>query len=156
MYSVQNIAIHRIRLIFDSSNTLVYRPGTSLNVCKVRENMMPFAGYANSWTDFINWAHYFGIIQQPNFTYITQSISRTPRGYAQGSHSHGKAWKKILSWKVMEKSLKMGKKIKSWKSWKSHGISLLLITNHAREVPILPYLQVYCSDLAMWGFRFLF
>ena len=28
-YSVQNIAIHRIRLIFDSSNTLVYRDGPS-------------------------------------------------------------------------------------------------------------------------------
>ena len=27
LYSVQNIAIHRIRLIFDSSNTLVYRLG---------------------------------------------------------------------------------------------------------------------------------
>ena len=27
LYSVQNIAIHRIRLIFDSSNTLVYRDG---------------------------------------------------------------------------------------------------------------------------------
>ena len=29
LYSVQNIAIHRIRLIFDSSNTLVYRDGPS-------------------------------------------------------------------------------------------------------------------------------
>ena len=29
LYSVQNIAIHRIRLIFDSSNTLVYRLGTN-------------------------------------------------------------------------------------------------------------------------------
>ena len=29
LYSVQNIAIHRIRLIFDSSNTLVYRLGPS-------------------------------------------------------------------------------------------------------------------------------
>ena len=29
LYSVQNIAIHRIRLIFDSSNTLVYRDGLS-------------------------------------------------------------------------------------------------------------------------------
>ena len=27
LYSVQNIAIHRIRLILDSSNTLVYRLG---------------------------------------------------------------------------------------------------------------------------------
>ena len=27
LYSIQNIAIHRIRLIFDSSNTLVYRLG---------------------------------------------------------------------------------------------------------------------------------
>ena len=27
LYSVHNIAIHRIRLIFDSSNTLVYRLG---------------------------------------------------------------------------------------------------------------------------------
>ena len=30
LYSVQNIAIHRIRLIFDSSNTLVYRLGPNL------------------------------------------------------------------------------------------------------------------------------
>ena len=30
LYSVQNIAIHRIQLIFDSSNTLVYRLGTSM------------------------------------------------------------------------------------------------------------------------------
>ena len=29
--SVQNIAIHRIRLIFDSSNTLVYRDGPTQN-----------------------------------------------------------------------------------------------------------------------------
>ena len=29
LYSVQNIAIHRIRVIFDSSNTLVYRLGPS-------------------------------------------------------------------------------------------------------------------------------
>ena len=30
LYSVQKIAIHRIRLIFDSSNTLVYRLGPSI------------------------------------------------------------------------------------------------------------------------------
>ena len=30
LYSVQNIAIHRIRLIFDSSNTLVYRLGPNI------------------------------------------------------------------------------------------------------------------------------
>ena len=30
LYSVQNIAINRIRLIFDSSNTLVYRLGPSI------------------------------------------------------------------------------------------------------------------------------
>ena len=37
LYSVQNIAIHRIRLIFDSSNTLVYRDGPSwrIAVCDV-------------------------------------------------------------------------------------------------------------------------
>ena len=29
LYSVQNIAIHRIRFIFDSTNTLVYRLGPS-------------------------------------------------------------------------------------------------------------------------------
>ena len=57
---------------------------------------------------------------------------------------------KICHGKVIENGQK---KIKSWKSWKSRGISLLLITNHAREVPIIPYLQVYCSDLAMGGFR---
>ena len=33
LYSVQNIAIHRIRLIFDSSNTLVYRLGTNNYTC---------------------------------------------------------------------------------------------------------------------------
>ena len=43
LYSVQNIAIHRIRLIFDSSNTLVYRLGPSLdphelNKCILREH----------------------------------------------------------------------------------------------------------------------
>ena len=32
LYSVQNIANHRIRLIFESSNTLVYRLGPSHNV----------------------------------------------------------------------------------------------------------------------------
>ena len=53
-----------------------------------------FAGNANSWTDFINLAHYFGsIIQQPNFTYITHSILRTT-GFPQ-------------SWKSIEKSLVM-------------------------------------------------
>ena len=30
LYSVQNFAIHRIRFIFDSSNTLVYRDGPSI------------------------------------------------------------------------------------------------------------------------------
>ena len=38
LYSVQNIAIHRIRLIFDSSNTLVYRLGT--NVHNVHNNVL--------------------------------------------------------------------------------------------------------------------
>ena len=33
LYSVQNIAIHRIRFIFDSSNTLVYRLGPNCNTC---------------------------------------------------------------------------------------------------------------------------
>ena len=33
LYSVQNIAIHRIRLIFDSSNTLVYRLGPRCKMC---------------------------------------------------------------------------------------------------------------------------
>ena len=36
LYSVQNIAIHRIRLIFDSSNTLVYRDGPTTQYCSVR------------------------------------------------------------------------------------------------------------------------
>ena len=31
LYSVQNIAIHRIRLIFDSSNMLVYRDGPNFH-----------------------------------------------------------------------------------------------------------------------------
>ena len=56
----------------------------------------------------------------------------------------------------MEKSLKMGKQNKVMEILKSNGISLLLITNHTREVPIIPYLLVYCSDLAMGGFRFMF
>ena len=33
LYSVQNIAIHRIRLIFDSSNTLVYRLSPTYYTC---------------------------------------------------------------------------------------------------------------------------
>ena len=32
LYSVQNIAIHRIRLILDSSNTLVYRLGPNIDI----------------------------------------------------------------------------------------------------------------------------
>ena len=44
----------------------------------------------------------------------------------------------------------MGKKNKVMEIRKSHGISLLLITNHAREVPIIPYLQAYWSDLAKY------
>ena len=63
---------------------------------------------------------------------------------------HGKAWKKILSWKSH------GKWPEKINILKSHGISLLLITNHAREVPIIPYLHVYCIDLSMGGFRFMF
>ena len=119
-----------------------------LNVCKVRENMTPFAGNANSRTDFINWAHYFdSIIQQPNFTYITQSILRTT-GFPQ-------SWKSIEKNLVMESHWKWAKKI-VMEILKSNGISLLLITNHSREVPIIPYLLVYCSDLAMGGFRFMF
>ena len=50
----------------------------------------------------------------------------------------------------------MGQKNKVMEILKSHGISLLLITNQAREVPIIPYLQAYCWDLAMGGFRFMF
>ena len=49
-----------------------------------------------------------------------------------------------MSWKYSEKS------------WKSHEISLLLIANHAREVPIIPYLWAGCSDLTMDGFWFMF
>ena len=58
--------------------------------------------------------------------------------------SHGKWSEKI---KVME--------IKKYPE-KSHGTSLLLITNHSREVPIIPCIQAYCNDLAMGGFRFMF
>ena len=47
--------------------------------------------------------------------------------YYQGSHGHGKSWKKLLSWKVMEKSwnMKISQKVmeSSWMSWKSHGIA---------------------------------
>ena len=39
----------------------------------------------------------------------------------------------------MEKSWKMGKKNKVTEILKKSWISLLLITNHAREVPIIPY-----------------
>ena len=39
LYSVQNIAIHRIQLIFDSSNTLVYRLGTSMD-CRNEMRML--------------------------------------------------------------------------------------------------------------------
>ena len=39
LYSVQNIAIHRIRLIFDSSNTLVYRLGPSTYNCTKSKSM---------------------------------------------------------------------------------------------------------------------
>ena len=40
------------------------------------------------------------------------------------------------SWKSMEKNLVMEIE---------HGLSLLLITNHAREILIIPYLLAYCS-----------
>ena len=36
------------------------------------------------------------------------------------------------------------------KSWKSHGISLLLITNHAREVQIIPYLSRPTERFGFW------
>ena len=38
LYSVQNIAIHRIRLIFDSSNTLVYRLGPNARLVQFGAN----------------------------------------------------------------------------------------------------------------------
>ena len=41
LYSVQNIAIHRIRLIFGSSNTLVYRLGPSNYKFNPDNNMYP-------------------------------------------------------------------------------------------------------------------
>ena len=40
--------------------------------------------------------------------------------YLQGSHSHGKAWEKILSWKVMEQSWKIGEKNKVMEIQKGH------------------------------------
>ena len=85
-------------------------------------------------------------------SYVICAVRRVPTVMEK----HGKAWKNILSWKLMEKSWKIGQKNKVMEILKSQGISLLLITNHAREVPIIPYLQVYCSDLAMGGFRFMF
>ena len=66
------------------------------------------------------------------------------KGHTQGSHCHGKAWEKILSRKVMENrplyynAMEIENVLK--KSWKCHSISLPLITNHAREVPIIAYL----------------
>ena len=68
---------------------------------------------------------------------------------------HGKT---ILSWKSHGK---WAKKIKSWRfkrSWKSHGISPLLIANHAWEIPIIPYrsISLLRSGLAMADFQFMF
>ena len=34
--------------------------------------------------------------------------------------------------------------------WKSHVISLLLIANHAREVPMIPYLSRYTAGIWPW------
>ena len=36
------------------------------------------------------------------------------------------------------------------KSWKSHGISLLLIMNHAREVQIIPYIYRLTAVIWLW------
>ena len=61
--------------------------------------------------------------------------------------SHGKWAEKINSWKlknILKKSLNFS------------TAESVLIMNHAREVPIIPYLQAYCSDFAMGGFRFMF
>ena len=44
-------------------------------------------------------------------------------------------------------------KINSWKLkifWKSHVISLPLITNHAREVPMIPYLSRSIAGICPW------
>ena len=48
----------------------------------------------------------------------------------QGSHGHGKSWKKLLSWKVMEKSwnMKISQKVmeKSWNClFSCHGSFLV-------------------------------
>ena len=53
-------------------------------------------------------------------------------------HIAGKAWKKSFH----GKSCKIGKNIvmEAENILKSHGISLLLITNHAWELPVISYL----------------
>ena len=70
--------------------------------------------------------------------YSRRHFSQSTRYPCQGSHSHGKAWKKILSWK-------MGGKNKVVEIQKGHGkvmefLQVLLIANHAWEIPIIPYL----------------
>ena len=51
----------------------------------------------------------------------------------QGSHGHGKSWKEVLSWKVMEKSwnIKISQKVmeKSWNSC-SHGYGSFLVCDY--------------------------
>ena len=44
------------------------------------------------------------------------------------------------SWKICQKNNAMEIENVLKKSWKCHGISLPLITNHTREVMIIPYL----------------
>ena len=60
--------------------------------------------------------------------FVAPPLGRAPlSNHCQGSHGHGKSWKKLLSWKVMEKSwnMKISQKLmeSSWMSWKSHGIA---------------------------------
>ena len=70
----------------------------------------------------------------PKFDTLMASWYPTYSSVPTVMEKQGKAWKTILSWKVMEKSWKMGQKSShgnSKRSWKSHGISPLLIANHA-------------------------
>ena len=60
-----------------------------------------------------NVVHFFFYIAKP-----ACEMKKKLWSIAQGSHSHGKSWKKLLSWKVMEKSwnMKISQKVmeKSW------------------------------------------
>ena len=58
---------------------------------------------------------------------------------------------KILSWKIGKKQNVMAVKNILKKSWQIHGISLLLMTNHAQEVPIIPHIYRPPAVIWLWG-----